>query len=699
MVGAGGVRTEVALKVLRKGLDPSSQAIRRLRDEARLLGLLNHPNIPGIHGLVFIDDRVTLVTEYVDGADLNVCARLACGMPASASLEVVAQVADALTAAFSTKGPDGQALELLHRDIKPTNIRISRHGIVKLLDFGIAKAAGFEREAETSTNSVIGSYPYMAPERFDDPGEDSSSDVYSLGCVLYEAITGTRLFTGLNVRQRFAMVVSRERLDAFVKTRLTEAPAMPPALEHLLLELLSYDPTRRPLLEEVCPRCEQLAIDLKGATLRQWCRSFDWPEIQPTPGEIVGRVITESALSQSGVAIGDATEDGPPILDLEGSSSGSHSRSRVGLAVVGGAMATGFAGVSAAVIALLLVFVVIVMYMPVNRQTAGVESYPEPAPALAADLSDGEDVVPPVEPRDAPGNPSTDPSPVDAALESDVPDGSNLPDCHDTISLEPKATIGRLTSEDRDCLAVAIRDESARQVDRARLGRLLLVDARYRCDNGDSCAAYETEQRYFFEEISRSDADMLYAFATFLNASEAGDDGRRQEALLWANRSLERKSEWRGVDRVNRVDRLMEIRSEVSYARFSASPRDEKLRTEAKNYAIDWLNNRIALGMDYSEAMELCTSAAGVEANCRAFIDDVKLEVMVTFVSIPAGASVTVGDEMVGDAPIVVALGHGAHKVQMHGVDGESSVEIEVGDKGATRWLWRARDDKWESSF
>ena len=156
MISAGGVRSDVAVKVLHKDLDPRSQSVERLRDEARLLGILNHPNILKVSDLVLLQDRVALVTEYVEGADLDQCIETQDDpIPLRPLLEALGRVAEALYAAHTTAGPDGAPLHLVHRDIKPSNIRLSKHGTVKLLDFGIAKARDEGREAKTQTLSLI----------------------------------------------------------------------------------------------------------------------------------------------------------------------------------------------------------------------------------------------------------------------------------------------------------------------------------------------------------------------------------------------------------------------------------------------------------------------------------------------------------------------------------------------------------------
>ena len=341
------------------------------------------------------------------------------------------------------------------------------------------------------------------------------------------------------------------------------------------------------------------------------------------------------------------------------------------------------------------------------------ETPPPPQTANAAPPEDGADPLAVATDSPKPGvrRPTTNapPSPEaahgeDGVAEMDVVDAGNhdaapaAEDCDDPLSLEPSAILGQLTDGQRSCLSAAIRDTSKSQTDRGKLGRVLLVDATSRCDNGGGCAAYESEQRYYFDEIDRSDADMLYKWVSYLNGADTGGDAQRDDLLGWADKAMERKQAWRGVDYVKRVDGLLEIGAKVSYKRFEASGA-EKHRVDARNRSVEWLNNRVQLGKDSKEALQLCASAAGSEEECRKRMHDEKAQATVTFVSIPVGASIVVDDKSVGDAPLVFEMAYGAHNVQMTAGDKTGVQDISVGSDSATRWVWRSKEDRWESSF
>ena len=293
LVSGGGVETMVAIKVLHKQKAPKGQALQRLRDEGKALGLLRHPAIVKVMDLVELDGRAALVTEYIEGVDLGVCFRQG-GLGPRALVGIVAQVAAGLDAAWNTKVPGGAKLRLVHRDVKPENIRIGRHGDVKLLDFGIAKAAGMQREARTEAGDVVGSYRYMAPERLARNHEDSpEGDVYSLAAVLYEGLASERLFAGRDLRGHVMIASDAMAHNAFITERLGKVERFGPVVHNLLSACLAYDPRLRPSASKMAAISDDLTDTLPGKNLRQWMRSWDWPDEDRGPGPLTGKVIMD----------------------------------------------------------------------------------------------------------------------------------------------------------------------------------------------------------------------------------------------------------------------------------------------------------------------------------------------------------------------------------------------------------------------
>ena len=198
----------VAIKLLPGGISSSDQLLRRFKREAQTISRLNHPNIITIHEIETSGTDELIVTEYVEGETLR--ERLLAGpVPVDQALDICLQTASALAAAHASG--------IVHRDIKPENIMIRRDGLVKVLDFGIAKLV--ERVAErpidptlTDMDRVvpIGTPRYMSPEQMRAQPIDARTDIWSLGCVLYEMLTGARPFSGTTTSDLIVAVLERE---------------------------------------------------------------------------------------------------------------------------------------------------------------------------------------------------------------------------------------------------------------------------------------------------------------------------------------------------------------------------------------------------------------------------------------------------------------------------------------------------------
>ena len=228
---------EVAIKVLPEELADDDERLRRFEREAKTLASLNHPNVAGIHGVDQEGDVCFLALELVPGEDL--ATRLSRRpLPVDESIDVCRQIAEGLEAAHEAG--------VVHRDLKPANVRITPDGVVKVLDFGLAKPVGAGETAKesdsvlvTSAGKVLGTPAYLSPEQARGGPLDRRTDVWAFGCVLYECLTGRRLFPEASLPDLLAAVVSRE-------PDWSALPASTPAaLRELLARCLRKDPRRR----------------------------------------------------------------------------------------------------------------------------------------------------------------------------------------------------------------------------------------------------------------------------------------------------------------------------------------------------------------------------------------------------------------------------------------------------------------------
>ncbi len=258
LIAPGGFRKPVAVKVLNADVNGMDEVVQRLRDEARMLALVRHSGIIHVDGLFQLQGRWAVVMEHFAGVGLNELLARA-ELPARCAVEIVGRVADALHAAHSASDDD-RPLNLIHRDVKPSNILIGASGEVKIFDFGVARADLDSREAETRA-LFLGTPEYMAPERW--LLQDSQAvDVYSLGTVLLEALTGERLGQTVPEATKHRQLVD----DA-----LGALPAdLPESISELLCLMLAFEPGKRPSAREVERRCRELLSSLPGPWLRDW---------------------------------------------------------------------------------------------------------------------------------------------------------------------------------------------------------------------------------------------------------------------------------------------------------------------------------------------------------------------------------------------------------------------------------------------
>jgi len=306
VLGAGGMgqvyrardtklKREVALKVLPLDVAEDPARLARFQREAETLASLNHPNIAQIYG---VEDRA-LVMELVTGEDLSgVMARGP--TPLAAALPIVRQIADALEAAH--------AAGIIHRDLKPANVKVRADGTVKVLDFGLAKTAPTAEDVsalETATSpavtvhgAIVGTPAYMSPEQARGLAVDKRADIWAFGVVLFELLTGKRLFTGTSTTDVLAAVV-REAPD------FGALPAdTPPSIRRLLKRCLEKD--RKQRLPDI--GVARLEIDDASAS--------DAPVVAPRRSSRVPWLVAATALVALAAAVGWAlTRRAPTPLE------------------------------------------------------------------------------------------------------------------------------------------------------------------------------------------------------------------------------------------------------------------------------------------------------------------------------------------------------------------------------------------------
>ena len=241
--GVEGFEKIVAVKRILPHLSENKEFLDMFVDEAKMVAGLAHPNIVQIFDLGRIEKSYYIAMEYVHGRDLRTIMRRArdkgLRMPLDLSLRVVGQVCAALEYAHRKKDDKGRPMQIVHRDVSPQNILISFEGDVKLVDFGIAKAA--TKASNTDRGALRGKLLYMSPEQAWGRPIDRRSDVFSLGIVLYEMVTETKPFVGAGTE-----VSILELVRQCVITPAREInPRVPEALDRVIMKALAREPDER----------------------------------------------------------------------------------------------------------------------------------------------------------------------------------------------------------------------------------------------------------------------------------------------------------------------------------------------------------------------------------------------------------------------------------------------------------------------
>ena len=236
----------VAIKVLAPTFANDPERRKRFLQEAQAASALNHPNIVTLFDIVTDGDTQCIVMEFVPGSTLRDVIPQG-GLPVFEALHFSIQIASALSAAH--------AAGIIHRDLKPSNIMVTPTGVVKILDFGLAKWVGQSPMAEetqgdqtlTHEGSIIGTVSYMSPEQAEGKRVDTRTDIFSFGSVMYEMVTGRRAFEGPSGISTLSAILRDE-----VQPIYELSPEVPPLLEQIILRCLPKDPDARwPSVKEI----------------------------------------------------------------------------------------------------------------------------------------------------------------------------------------------------------------------------------------------------------------------------------------------------------------------------------------------------------------------------------------------------------------------------------------------------------------
>jgi eukaryotic-like serine/threonine-protein kinase len=257
LLGPVGFSRTVAIKKLHQHLAHDPDFVLAFVDEARLAARIRHPNVVPTIDVIAEQGQLLLVMEYVAGESLQRLLRAVGGRGALTPPRVVAAIVSSachgLNAAHDATTDRGQQLGIVHRDVSPHNILVGSDGVARVLDFGVAKAMG--RYQTTGAGTVKGKVAYMAPEQIRGIAVDRRTDVYAAGVVLWEALTGRRLFKGETDVEAFGLA-----LGGCSTPPSTLVPGLSPRFDAVTMRALSLDPAQR------FATAREMALELEACT-------------------------------------------------------------------------------------------------------------------------------------------------------------------------------------------------------------------------------------------------------------------------------------------------------------------------------------------------------------------------------------------------------------------------------------------------
>jgi serine/threonine protein kinase len=275
--GAGGLERFVVIKRIDPEYVKDENFTSMLLEEARLSASIRHPNVVQILDIGHSVDGYFIVMEYLSGETLLYLTRTlhARGerMPPSIACRIVAEIAAGLHCAHTATDPDGDPQPIVHRDVTPSNLIVCFNGVVKIVDFGVAKVTLLDGDTRGGAKvNVKGKMSYLAPEQLYDKPVDGRADVFQLGICLHEFLTGTRLFRAETDEKRVLAVLKQP-----IPAPSEIVPSLPRQLDDVVLWALERDPEQRPETADEFRRALELAMEdvgsVSGADLGGWMRS------------------------------------------------------------------------------------------------------------------------------------------------------------------------------------------------------------------------------------------------------------------------------------------------------------------------------------------------------------------------------------------------------------------------------------------
>lgn len=240
--GLEGFEKTICIKRIRPHLSSQPNFVQMFLNEAKLAAQLNHPNIVQIYDLGRVNDSYFIAMEYISGRDMSriipKAEKAGISFPMIYALRIASNVCEGLYFAHTKGDAYGNPLNIVHRDITPENILVSFSGTVKIVDFGIAKAN--TQLEQTRAGEIKGKLSYMSPEQCMGHQLDARSDIFSFGSVIYEWITGYKLFTGEN-----EMAILKSIIDGKIYPPSYFKEDVPEAVERILMKALDKDKNKR----------------------------------------------------------------------------------------------------------------------------------------------------------------------------------------------------------------------------------------------------------------------------------------------------------------------------------------------------------------------------------------------------------------------------------------------------------------------